>query len=57
MRYGELDWMRVGERVACRCTPAHLGRQTHVWDAVVVNATTGRSIALFRCTQMALLPR
>lgn len=48
---------RAGERVVCRCTPAHLGRQTHVWDAVVTNETTGRSIALFRCTQMVLLPR
>jgi 1,4-dihydroxy-2-naphthoyl-CoA hydrolase len=48
---------RVGERVTCRCTPAHLGRQTHVWDAVVTNETTGRTIALFRCTQMVLLPR
>jgi uncharacterized protein (TIGR00369 family) len=48
---------RVGERVTCRCTPAHLGRQTHVWDAVVTNETTGRTIALFRCTQMVLLLR
>ena len=48
---------RVGERVSCRCTPAHLGRQTHVWDAAVTNETSGRTIALFRCTQMVLLPR
>ena len=48
---------RSGERVACRCTPAHLGRQTHVWDAVVTNETTQRTIALFRCTQMVLAPR
>ena len=48
---------RVGERVTCRCTPAHLGRQTHVWDAVVTNEATGRTIALFRCTEMVLLPR
>jgi 1,4-dihydroxy-2-naphthoyl-CoA hydrolase len=45
---------RVGERVVCRCTPAHLGRQTHVWDAEVTNETTGRTMALFRCTQMIL---
>jgi uncharacterized protein (TIGR00369 family) len=45
---------RVGERVVCRCEPAHLGRQTHVWDAVVSNETTGRTMALFRCTQMVL---
>jgi uncharacterized protein (TIGR00369 family) len=48
---------RVGERVTCRCTPAHLGRQTHVWDAVVTNEASGRTIALVRCTQMVLLPR
>jgi 1,4-dihydroxy-2-naphthoyl-CoA hydrolase len=45
---------RVGERVTCRCTPVHLGRQTHVWDAEVTNETTGRCMALFRCTQMVL---
>ena len=49
-----LSSARVGERVVCRCVPAHLGRQTHVWDAEVVNETTGRKMALFRCTQMVL---
>ena len=48
---------RVGERVTCRCTPGHLGRQTHVWDATVTNESAGRTIALFRCTQMVLAPR
>jgi uncharacterized protein (TIGR00369 family) len=52
-----LSSARVGERVDCRCTPVHLGRQTQVWDAVVTNAATGRTMALFRCTQMVLLPR
>jgi uncharacterized protein (TIGR00369 family) len=52
-----LSSARVGERVTCRCTPAHLGRQTHVWDATVTNETTGRTMALFRCTQMVLSPR
>jgi 1,4-dihydroxy-2-naphthoyl-CoA hydrolase len=45
---------RPGERVTCRCTPAHLGRQTHVWDASVTNESTHRVIALFRCTQIVL---
>jgi len=45
---------RVGERVVCTCTPVHLGRQTHVWDAIVENETTGKTMALFRCTQMVL---
>jgi uncharacterized protein (TIGR00369 family) len=52
-----LSSARVGERVTCRCTPAHLGRQTQVWDAVVSNEATGRVMALFRCTQMVLMPR
>jgi len=52
-----LSSARVGERVTCRCLPVHLGRQTHVWDATVTNESTGRSMALFRCTQMVLLPR
>jgi 1,4-dihydroxy-2-naphthoyl-CoA hydrolase len=30
---------------------------THVWDAVVENETTGKTMALFRCTQMVLHPR
>ncbi len=52
-----LSSARVGERVACRCTPVHLGRQTHVWDAIVSNETTGRTMVLFRCTQMVLAAR
>ena len=52
-----LSSARVGERVVCRCTPVHVGRQTHVWDATVSNETTGRVMALFRCTQMVLPPR
>lgn len=52
-----LSSARVGERVDCRCTPVHIGRQTQVWDAVVTNASTGRVMALFRCTQMVLPAR
>jgi uncharacterized protein (TIGR00369 family) len=36
--------------------PAHLGRTTQVWDAVVRHRDTSRTIALFRCTQMVLWP-
>lgn len=32
----------------------HLGRTTHVWDATVRHLDTGKTIALFRCTQMVL---
>ena len=48
---------RSGELVECTATPKHLGRTTQVWDAEVRNATTDRPMALFRCTQLVLLPR
>lgn len=38
----------------CRATAAHLGRTTQVWDATVIHRETGRTVALFRCTQMLL---
>jgi 1,4-dihydroxy-2-naphthoyl-CoA hydrolase len=38
-------------------TAAHLGRTTQVWDAVVTHRESGRTLALFRCTQMVLWPR
>ena len=47
---------RPGEVVAAEAKPAHLGRTTHVWDVTVTNETTGRTIALQRCTQMVLYP-
>lgn len=40
--------------VACVAKAVHLGRTTQVWDAVVTHRETGRTIALFRCTQMVL---
>ncbi len=36
---------------------AHGGRTTQVWDATVVHNETGKTITLFRCTQMVLWPR
>jgi 1,4-dihydroxy-2-naphthoyl-CoA hydrolase len=36
--------------------PMHMGRTTQVWDAVVKHQNTGKTIALFRCTQMILWP-
>ena len=33
---------------------AHLGRSTQVWDATVRHRGTGKTLALFRCTQMIL---
>ena len=43
--------------IECTATAAHLGRTTQVWDAVVTHRETGRTIALFRCTQMVLYPK
>ena len=48
---------RAGETVEGRATPAHLGRTTQVWDTVVRNTTTDKTIALYRCTQMILYPQ
>jgi uncharacterized protein (TIGR00369 family) len=36
---------------------AHQGRTTQVWDATVTHVESGKTIALFRCTQMILWPR
>lgn len=52
-----LSSAREGERVVGVATPAHLGRQTHVWDVDVTNESRGKTMALFRCTQMILSPR
>ena len=43
--------------VACEATLAHGGRSTQVWDARVTAEATGKTIALFRCTQLILYPR
>ena len=34
--------------------PAHLGRTTHVWDAVITHRESGKTLAFFRCTQLIL---
>lgn len=43
--------------ITCVSRPVHRGRTTHVWDAEVRSETTGKTIALFRCTQSILMPR
>ena len=43
--------------IACVAKAAHMGRTTQVWDVVVTNEATGKTIALFRCTQMILFPK
>jgi 1,4-dihydroxy-2-naphthoyl-CoA hydrolase len=34
--------------------PVHLGKTTQVWDTIVTRRESGKTIALFRCTQMIL---
>jgi 1,4-dihydroxy-2-naphthoyl-CoA hydrolase len=43
--------------VDCVATPVHRGRTTQVWDATVTHRESGKTLALFRCTQMILWPR
>ena len=43
--------------IECRARAVHAGRTTQVWDAVVTSRESGKTIALFRCTQMILYPK
>ena len=43
--------------IVCTAKVEHKGRNTQVWDAVVKSKETGKTIALFRCTQMILYPK
>lgn len=43
--------------IVCTATRLHSGRTTQVWDAEVRDETSGKTIALFRCTQLILYPR
>ncbi len=52
-----LGTVREGGVIRGRATPAHRGRTTQVWDVEVTEEASGKVIALFRCTQMVLLPR
>ena len=49
-----LGTVHDGETIACTARLVHGGRTTQIWDAEVTNEATGKSIALFRCTQMIL---
>lgn len=40
--------------IRATATARHLGGTTHVWDAEVTREGDGKTIALFRCTQMIL---
>ncbi len=45
-----------GGSIECEARMAHGGRKTQVWDAVVTDTDSGKTLALFRCTQMILYP-
>ncbi len=54
LKSNHLGTAREG-RLECTAKAVHLGRTTQVWDATVTAA--GKTIALFRCTQMVLWPK
>ncbi|MGY1844689.1 PaaI family thioesterase [Modestobacter sp. SYSU DS0875] len=56
LKSNHLGTAREG-RIEVVATNAHAGRTTQVWDAVVSAPATGKTIALFRCTQSVLWPR
>jgi uncharacterized protein (TIGR00369 family) len=43
--------------IECRAEAKHRGRTTQLWDATVKHRESGKTIALFRCTQMVLWPK
>ena len=45
-----------GGAILGEATPSHRGRSTQVWDATVTLEESGKTIALFRCSQMILRP-
>jgi len=53
MKSNHLGATRDGT-VRCVATGRHLGRTTQVWEAEVTHEESGRTVALFRCTQLVL---
>jgi 1,4-dihydroxy-2-naphthoyl-CoA hydrolase len=43
--------------IAVEARGTHMGRTTQVWDATVTHKESGKTLALFRCTQMILWPK
>jgi uncharacterized protein (TIGR00369 family) len=54
LKSNHLGTARAG-KVDVVAKAVHLGRTTQVWDATVSHQ--GKTIALFRCTQMVLFPK
>lgn len=40
--------------ITCVASAQHLGRTTQVWDAQVTDEASGKTLMLYRCTQMIL---
>ncbi|WP_396270051.1 PaaI family thioesterase [Ideonella sp.] len=43
--------------VECVARAVHLGGSTQVWDATVTHRESGKTLVMFRCTQMVLRAR
>jgi len=56
LKSNHLGTAREG-RIDAVATNVHAGRTTQVWDAAVTDAGSGKTLALFRCTQSVLWPR
>ena len=53
LKSNHLSTAREGT-IAAVATPVHRGKTTQVWDAVVTHKETGRTLAVFRCTQLII---
>jgi uncharacterized protein (TIGR00369 family) len=52
-----LGTAKTGDEVVVEARLVHGGRTTQVWDAEVRNETSGKAMAVFRCTQLILYPQ
>jgi uncharacterized protein (TIGR00369 family) len=43
--------------IRCVARRMHGGRTTQIWDATVTSEASGKTLGLFRCTQLLLYPR
>jgi 1,4-dihydroxy-2-naphthoyl-CoA hydrolase len=48
-----LDTIRHGAMM-CEATPAHIGRTTQIWDAVVTDESDDRALSILRRSQLIL---
>jgi 1,4-dihydroxy-2-naphthoyl-CoA hydrolase len=53
LKSNHLGTAREGTLVGV-ASPLHRGKTTQVWDAVITHKESGRTLAVFRCTQMIL---